>query len=187
VNETLPSGYRILANGTPNVPLSAQPIPHDTLQPIPHDTLQLSPDDSADLVQRFLRPQLVVVLSRDVTSDMTPGAITLAIGGGCLALEVLNEQNTIIAALIGERLLPPEADGPVSLYSGSLPAFSTTIPSTPTDRVEQLSWLASTKPLSAGQLVFPVPQEYGDPIPVVQATWEIRGPCSATLIARTTP
>lgn len=134
----------------------------------------------------LLRPQLAVVLATDVAPQPTPGAAFLAVAGVCLVLEVVDEQETVAAVVVGEQLLEPETDGTVVLYGGR--ATTVSVPAGSADRVAQLAWLAATNGgLAAGQLVLPVPRRSGAALPAVPGTWQVQGPGSAVLPVRVTP
>lgn len=140
----------------------------------------------APLHGRYLRPQLAAVLADDIRPGAGPGAVALAIAGRCVAIVVVNDRDAATGVLLGDRLLEPEAEDPVSLWYGT--SRSILLPAQHADLIVQLQWLAATAGgLHAGQLLFPVPRESGDRLPAAPGMWTAAGPDAATLIVRITP
>jgi hypothetical protein len=140
----------------------------------------------APLRGRHLRPQLAAVLADEIRPGAGPGAVALAIAGRCLVILVVNDRDAVTGVLLGDRLLEPEAEDPVSLWHGT--ARSVMQPARHADLIVQLQWLAATAGgLNAGQLLIPVPREPGDPLPAAPGAWMAEGPGAATLIARIAP
>ncbi|MBX7265774.1 hypothetical protein KIF24_06875 [Micromonospora sp. Llam7] len=173
-------GYQMIA-GRPSG--AAKPVGFRSISRTGH---LAGPLAEAALRGRYLRPQLAAVLADEIRPGAGPGAVALAIAGRCVAILVVNDREAATGVLLGDRLLEPEAEDSVSLWHGT--SRSVLRPAEHADLIVQLQWLAATAGgLHAGQLLFPVPREPGDRLPVVPGTWTAQGPDAATLIVRITP
>lgn len=159
--------------------------------PVRCEQRQVSPIPLAVGAAGYLRPQLAVVLADDVTPEMTPGAVFLAIAGRCLVVTLVDTAGATTGVVIGERLLSPSASGPVALTGPAGTARCE--PAQESEAVSQLQWLAAsveltTAGLSAGQLVLPVPRRAARPLPVAAGPWQVTGPDAAAVsLAFTAP
>jgi len=155
-------------------------------------TLSLS-----EFVQPRIEPELAVVLRDSVPAGSSPGSVALAVGAVFLGIDLLDsvwEGYRFSAAdvvadnasggafLLGERALPWPVDGELALYlDGELVAAGPVAALEPV--VEHLAWLASAVGgLAAGQVVY-----LGSPaaaVPAKPGLLELRGPCGSLLLAR---
>ena len=140
----------------------------------------------AAIAGRRLVPGLAVVLGAQVPPAASPGAAALAVAGICVVVTVTDGNDAVVALWVGEHLLDPAVDGPVTLTGGG--AVSVTFPTDPADRVPQVQWLASTLGgLEAGTVVLTAARTAGLALSAAPGPWEAGFAGAGTLSVRVLP
>lgn len=141
--------------------------------------------DAAGTDGAWLRPAIGLLTREPVAAADRETTALRSVTGACLLLEVLSaDQERLEGWVLDERLLPPDAHGPVQLCRGSasMGEFRVPAPDEWTGQVLELAQDLGVLP--ALSILVPEPSAGERAAPASPGTWLVHGPHGATLTVR---